>query len=63
VAGFNNVPAVTLYPYPISSVEHDLDKVVDLLVEESLLTTACKHIIKPIIHIRTLKREKCKEYA
>lgn len=63
VAGFNNVPAVTLYPFPISSVEHDLDKVVDLLVEESLLTTACKHTIKPIIHIRTLKREKCKEYA
>ncbi|MFA6101464.1 MAG: LacI family DNA-binding transcriptional regulator [Victivallaceae bacterium] len=53
VAGFNNVPAVKLYPFPISSVEHDLDRIVSLLVEESLVITPCQHIVEPIVHIRT----------
>lgn len=53
VAGFNNVPAVKLYPFPISSVEHDLDKIVSLLIEESLVSTPCQLIVEPIVHIRT----------
>lgn len=53
VAGFNNIPAVKLYPFPISSVEHDLDRVVSLLVEESQLDTPCQHIVEPVVHIRT----------
>lgn len=53
VAGYNNVTAVKLYPFPVSSVEHDLEKIVSLLVEESLVTTPCQHIIEPIVHIRT----------
>ncbi|MEI8245529.1 MAG: LacI family DNA-binding transcriptional regulator [Lentisphaerota bacterium] len=58
VAGFNNVPAVKLYPFPISSVEHDLDRIVSLLVEESLVTTPCQHIIEPIVHIRYQDKKK-----
>jgi len=53
VAGFNNVPAVKLYPFPISSVEHDLDRVVSLLAEEALVDTPCQHIVEPIVYIRT----------
>ena len=53
VAGFNNIPAVRLYPAPITSVEHDLDRIVSLLVEEALVTTPCRHIVEPIVHIRT----------
>ncbi|MHB9139998.1 MAG: LacI family DNA-binding transcriptional regulator [Victivallaceae bacterium] len=52
VAGFNNVAAVKLYPFPISSVEHDVDRLVALLVEESLGTAPCQYIIEPIVHIR-----------
>jgi len=53
VAGFNNVLATELYPFPISSVEHDMDKLVSLMVEESLVNTPCQHIIEPVVHIRT----------
>ena len=53
VAGFNNIPSVQFYPFPISSVEHDLERIVSLLVEESLITTPCQHIVEPIVHIRT----------
>ncbi len=53
VAGFNNIPAVRLYPYPISSVSHNLEKVVNLLAEESIITTPCQHVIEPVVHIRT----------
>ena len=55
VAGCNNISAVQLYPFPISSVEHDLGKMVSLLVEESLVTTPCQQIIEPIVHIRTFE--------
>lgn len=55
VAGFNNIQAVKFYPFPISSVEHDSEKIVSLLVEESLVTSPCQHIIEPIVHIRTFK--------
>ncbi|MFA7230808.1 MAG: LacI family DNA-binding transcriptional regulator [Victivallaceae bacterium] len=57
VGGFNNVQAVKLYPFPISSVEHDLNKLVSLLVEESLVNAPCQHIIEPIVHIRTKNYE------
>jgi len=53
VAGFNNIPAVKLYKCPISSVEHDLESIVSLLTKESLVATPCKHIVEPIVHIRT----------
>ena len=53
VAGYNNIHSVKFYPFPISSVEHDLERMVSLLAEESLITTPCQHIIEPIVHIRT----------
>ena len=52
VAGFNNVQAVKIYPLPISSVEINMERIVPLLVEESLVNTPCQHIIEPIVHIR-----------
>jgi len=55
LAGFNESPAVRNYPYPISSVEHDIDKITTAITEESLKENSPFNIlIPPIVHIREL---------
>ncbi|MHB9139951.1 MAG: LacI family DNA-binding transcriptional regulator [Victivallaceae bacterium] len=53
LAGFNESPAVRNYPYPISSVEHDVDEITKAITEGSLKeNTSFNSMIPPIIHIR-----------
>lgn len=52
VAGFNNTMAVKAYPFPISSVEHDVKSISKALIEESFNDQPINMIIDPIVHIR-----------
>jgi DNA-binding LacI/PurR family transcriptional regulator len=52
VAGFNNTMAVKAYPFPISSVEHDVKKTSKALIEESFNDQPVKLSIESIVHIR-----------
>jgi LacI family transcriptional regulator len=52
VAGFNNTMAVKFYPFPISSVEHDIKRISNILMEESFNDQPLNLIIDPIVHIR-----------
>ena len=52
LAGFNNTMAVRAYPFPISSVEHDVNRITQAMIEESFNDTPITLTIKPIIHIR-----------
>ncbi|MFA6104650.1 MAG: LacI family DNA-binding transcriptional regulator [Victivallaceae bacterium] len=53
LAGFNETAAVRNYPYPISSVEHDIEKTIEVIIRESLEGNAPLDIlIPPIVHIR-----------
>lgn len=52
VAGFNNTLAIKAYPFPISSVEFNVKKICQALVEESLNEPPFKLKVEPIVHIR-----------
>ena len=59
VAGINNTSAVRLFPYPISSVEHDIKKIATALVEAAFSSEPCRLAINPIVHIRKLEAKPC----
>ena len=53
LAGFNETPAIKNYPYPISSVEHDIKKITEVIIRESLKENVpFNTLIPPIVHIR-----------
>ncbi|MFA7232427.1 MAG: LacI family DNA-binding transcriptional regulator [Victivallaceae bacterium] len=53
LAGFNETPAVRNYPFPISSVGHDIDKIGDMIIKESSGDNRrFGYVIPPIVHIR-----------
>lgn len=53
LAGFNETLAVKNYPYPISSVEHDIKQITGTIIRESLNeNTPFTALIPPIVHIR-----------
>lgn len=53
LAGFNETPAVKNYPFPISSVEHDIKQITGIIIRESLNgNDPFSALIPPIVHIR-----------
>lgn len=55
LAGFNESSAARNYPYPISSVEYDIDKITQAITEESLKENRPFNVLVPtIVHIREL---------
>lgn len=52
VAGFNNIYAVKCNPFPISSVEHNIEDISDVIVNELFGKTAVELLAKPEIYIR-----------
>ncbi|MFA6717205.1 MAG: LacI family DNA-binding transcriptional regulator [Victivallales bacterium] len=52
VAGFNNIHAVRYNPFPVSSVEHNIDHISKVLLEELFKKTPFLALEKPEIHIR-----------
>lgn len=52
LAGFNNIDAVRFHPFPISSVEHDTNGIVEILAREVLRSEPFSETFKAIVHIR-----------
>ena len=52
IAGFNNIHAVRCSPFPISSVEHNIERISELILNELFTKTPFKIYEKPEIHIR-----------
>lgn len=52
VAGFNNTMAIKSYPFPISSVEHNIKIISQAIIKEIFNDQPLDLMIEPIIHIR-----------
>ena len=52
LAGFNDTQAVCSYPFPISSVSHNLEQVADCIMEHFNTGTTEQYIIQPTVTIR-----------
>lgn len=52
VAGFNNIHAVKYSPFPISSVEHNIEHISDVMIKELFNKTPFESYEAPKVHIR-----------